>query len=141
MDGRNCTKCGVWKSRSDFHAHKQCKGGINTVCRQCRQPLSASNYKNTSLEYRLWYRAKRRAKVKGLAFNLEISDIKIPKVCPVFGVPMVVNTEYAASLDRIDSSKGYTKDNIQVISNKANILKNDATLSELKMFAEWVAAL
>jgi len=54
---------------------------------------------------------------------------------------MLVNTEYAPSLDRIDSRKGYTKDNIQVISNKANILKNDATLSELKMFAKWIQSL
>jgi PP-loop superfamily ATP-utilizing enzyme len=141
MDGRVCKKCGVWKPRAGFHAHKLCKGGINTVCKECRQPLSANNYKNSSLEYRLWYRAKRRAKVKNMEFDISITDIQIPELCPVFGVPMVVNTEYAASLDRIDSSKGYTKDNIQVISNKANILKNDATIAELKLFANWVNTL
>jgi len=76
-----------------------------------------------------------------MEFSIAIADIHIPELCPVFGVPMVVNTEYAASLDRIDSSKGYTKDNIQVMSNKANILKNDATISELKMFAKWIETL
>ena len=37
------------------------------------------------------------------------------------------------SLDRIDSSKGYVKDNIWVISHKANSIKNNATLTELKL--------
>ena len=141
MDGRICKKCGEWKPREGFHVHRLCKGGINTVCKTCRQPLSAKNYLATTLEYRLWYRAKRRSKVKGLEFNIEIADILIPEVCPVFGVPMKVNTEYAASLDRIDSSKGYIKGNIQVISTKANILKNDATMSELKQFAKWIESL
>jgi hypothetical protein len=37
----------------------------------------------------------------------------------------------APSIDRIDNNKGYTKDNIMVISRRANILKKDATFDEL----------
>jgi hypothetical protein len=39
------------------------------------------------------------------------------------------------SLDRIDSSKGYTPDNIWVISNKANSIKSNATVEELETIA------
>jgi hypothetical protein len=38
----------------------------------------------------------------------------------------------AASIDRIDSTKGYLPGNVQVISYRANILKQNATLHELK---------
>lgn len=82
--------------------------------------------------------ARQRAKDKGIAFSIEISDIKIPDVCPVFGVPMVVGTPYAPSLDRINPNLGYTKDNIQVISRKANLMKQDASYEELQSFAEWI---
>ena len=39
----------------------------------------------------------------------------------------------APSIDRIDNSKGYTKENIMVVSNRANMIKNNATIDELIM--------
>jgi hypothetical protein len=86
----------------------------------------------------LWYRAKRRALIKKLEFSLDLNDIEVPEKCPVFGVEMLQNSEYAPSLDRIDSSKGYVKGNIQVISTKANTIKNNATQKELELFAKWI---
>lgn len=40
------------------------------------------------------------------------------------------------SLDRIDSSKGYTEDNVQLVCVFANTLKSDKTLDELYYFCE-----
>lgn len=40
-----------------------------------------------------------------------------------------VNTNL--SIDRINSSKGYTKDNVQLVTMAANQMKNDLTLDEL----------
>lgn len=41
------------------------------------------------------------------------------------------------SLDRIDNTKGYTPDNIWVISQRANAMKSAASDEELVRFAEW----
>ena len=133
MDGRVRKKCGTWKPRSEFHAHAMCKGGMNTVCKECRKSVSKKQWKNKTYIQKIYDRAKTRATRKGREFNIEIEDIVIPDLCPVFGVPLVEDTEYAPSIDRIDSSKGYIKGNIQIISRRANLLKNNATIEELEM--------
>lgn len=84
--------------------------------------------------------AKRRASLKGIDFDISEDDIVIPERCPILEVPLVIGTkgnyEYSPSLDRIDNGKGYIKGNIQVISKKANSMKNSATLTELKAFCK-----
>ena len=93
-----------------------------------------------NFEAGMWRAAKRRARIKGLEFNIEVSDIIIPEVCPILEVPLVLGTkgnyEYTPSLDRIDNSKGYIKGNIMVISKKANSMKNSASLQELRNFCK-----
>lgn len=92
-------------------------------------------------------RAKSRAKKRGLDFNIEQSDINIPIICPILGIPIIKEyvkgrkaapTPNSPSLDRIDNSKGYTKGNVRVISHKANTMKHNATKNELIQFAIWV---
>lgn len=56
----------------------------------------------------------------------------------MFKTPFQKRTMYAASVDRIDNTKGYEPGNIQVISRKANTLKGDCDRTELRQFAEWV---
>lgn len=90
--------------------------------------------------------AQSRAKQKGFDFNLTIEDIVIPDVCPVLGIPLVkhfgkgVNRAQpdSPSLDRIDSSKGYVKGNVRVISWRANDLKRNATIEEVRKIIEYM---
>ena len=88
----------------------------------------------------MWNRAKTRARNHNLDFNIEVSDIIIPKICPILEVPIEIGTkddyEYSPSLDRIDNSKGYVKGNVWVISKKANSMKNSATQEELNKFCK-----
>lgn len=97
--------------------------------------------KQTSPELYLLKYAKSRARQDNKAFDLELSDIVIPEVCPYLGTPFVMHDKQkAASLDRVDSTKGYTKDNVRVISYMANRMKNNATKEQLIAFAKGVLA-
>lgn len=101
-----------------------------------------NKYKN-NLEYMLWKSAKIRAQKNNLEFNIEVTDIVIPNICPVLNIPIFYQptggkpTHYSPSLDRIDNNKGYIKGNIEVISWRANNLKRDATMTELKSIVSY----
>lgn len=127
---RECTSCGtIFEKTSKM-----------TLCKTC----NSSRVKSLRPEWKMHQRAKMRCKETGREFDIEVSDIVIPDVCPVLGIELNMNSgksgayRNSPSLDRKDNSKGYTKDNIQVISQLANAMKCHATNEELHKFAQWV---
>ena len=104
-----------------------------------------NKYRANHREQILFSQARYRARQKGIEFNLEVSDIVIPKLCPVLKIPFTIGGSNGGgprgtspSLDRVDNNKGYIKGNVQVISHKANTMKHCATNNELVLFANWV---
>ena len=80
--------------------------------------------------------ARNRAKEKGLEHSLKKEDLKFPKLCPVLGYPLKCNRGGSAapdspSIDRINNQKGYTKDNVNIISFEANTIKGSANSEKL----------
>ena len=86
--------------------------------------------------------ARKRAKRKGIDFDLSRDDLVVPPICPVLGIELFVaggkRTANSPSLDRIDNARGYTKDNVRIISFRANALKNDATVDELEKIVDYM---
>lgn len=88
--------------------------------------------------------AKQRAKDKDLEFNLtrEFLDSICVKYCPILGFELSYNNSNvknnSATLDRIDNSKGYTVDNVQILSHQANRMKSDSSKQELLAFARYI---
>ena len=98
------------------------------------------------------YSAKRR----NLDFDLDYTDIKLPKYCPLLGielnytnnrnnkflnlgddyVDLGFNDPSKASVDRIDNTKGYVKGNIIILSRLANAMKNEASFEQLETFSK-----
>lgn len=105
-----------------------------------------SDVLSNSPEYKLFMAAKHRASLKGREFDLELSDIVIPTHCPVLGIPIVklpsdhpdYDRDNSPSLDRLDNDKGYTKDNICVMSFKANNMKTRANLQDMKKLIDFL---
>jgi len=127
---RECTNCGtIFEITSKM-----------TLCKQC----NSNRVKSLSPEWKMYQRAKQRCKNNNREFSITVEDITIPDVCPVLGIKLNMNSgksgayRNSPSLDRIDNNKGYTKENIQVISQLANAMKGHATNEELHMFAHWV---
>jgi hypothetical protein len=102
-------------------------------------------YRRIKMEHplrRVIYSTRSRAQRLGLEFNLKESDLSIPERCPILDIPLYftegVQTKNTPSIDRLDNTKGYTKDNIWIISLQANRMKTDAGRDELLKFAFWI---
>lgn len=78
--------------------------------------------------------ARARAKKNNIPFNISEEDLTIPEKCPVLNCKLEHNTGTvkgnSPSIDRIDPCKGYIKNNVRVISHRANTLKRDMTKEE-----------
>jgi hypothetical protein len=133
--------------REYYRANKGKKQAYDVAYRAAKfdvRNAQKKNYYADSLPLHMLQRAKVRAAKNGIEFDLVLADIVIPDCCPILGTPLVVNAggpgRSSPSLDRIDVSKGYVRGNVQVISYRANTMKNDAPPEELRQFATWVLA-
>lgn len=138
---KRCRRCLKIKPFDEFHKHKDCLFGVNVECKACRQPVSKEKYSKLSFEQRLLDASKSRARRHGLTHTLSLEDIIIPNKCPVLGMPIVLEKghDYAPSLDQRLPRGGYTKENVIVMSRRANILKNNMTLDEAKRLYEFLS--
>lgn len=135
--GRTCKACGEYKNADNFTPFKGGKNGLYPRCKPCRVPDGKRQWLQKSYKKKMYDRCKTRATKKGLQFTITLDDLpEVPAICPVLKTPMTV-----PSVDRVDSSKGYVPGNVRIISNRANMLKNDATLEELRLLLEDAVAI
>jgi hypothetical protein len=121
------------------------KSGYRDTCKKCNRNQKVREIRDRDWKYQandiLYMNAKARAKRSSIPFEIEKNDVIIPDVCPILGIKLFRESKQkwynAPSIDRIDNTKGYTKDNIMVISRRANILKRDATFDELILLGKF----
>jgi len=86
--------------------------------------------------------AKIRARKLGILFDITKSDIEVPEFCPILGIKLEVAdgkiADSSPTIDRIIPELGYIKGNVMVISWRANRIKNNATVEELRKIANWL---
>ena len=109
--------------------------GLSTQCSSCRKWAGSSNpawrgYGDVPQQF--WTILQKSAEVRGIDVSISIEDLDIlwkksGRVCALSGVPIILATKQSgctASIDRIDPSIGYSKDNIQWVHKDVNIMKN-----------------
>lgn len=83
--------------------------------------------------------AKARSIQNNIPFNISEEDIHFPIRCPLLGIEINYNRDIISddspSLDRIQPPLGYVKDNVWVISQKANRIKNNGSPGEIMKVA------
>lgn len=86
---------------------------------------------------------KAQAKMKGIDFSITKDDIVWPEKCPIMDIELNYYTtgfreHNTASFDRKNPNEGYTKGNVSVISNIANMRKSDLSVTQLEKLLEYV---
>ena len=153
-----CSKCKVEQEEKDFFRAKHGKNGLSAHCKKCHRVRNkrwmAAN-KNRSRQWNRKWRdsrpmraaftvAKSGAGRRGIPFTIEFSDLFLPQHCPVLGIELDYSSgkgvakDNSPSLDRLDSSRGYIPGNVNVISWRANVVKNSGTAAEHRAIADWM---
>ena len=142
-------------------------GGHKSRCKKCTSKKNKDRYNNmsdankaayieyNSVNYKKWSRdnifqyrflcARNRAYKKGIEFDItpeylaELLD-RQNGCCYYSGLKFTEDRHYTWSIDRIDSTKGYTKDNVVLASSIVNTMKNDLPLSEFLTIIKTLAS-
>lgn len=127
-----CVKCGT---RVKLIKSKSC-----VACSK----MKLTNKRKNNAAWHMYNSVKGRAKKCGIDFNITMEDICIPVYCPVLGIKLESSigkgmaTDNTPSLDRFDPSLGYIKGNVNVISMKANRIKTNSNVDEVKAVISYI---
>jgi len=163
---KKCNTCEQELPLVEYSKNSANKDRLQSNCKKCDNEYQRKRRvenKEYSLDYQRKYQAnrrkdfnyrlqmllnasKQRASLKNREHTITLDDIKdlypVDGKCPVFGFDLEFNSqgfrETSPSIDRIDSTKGYTRDNIQIISWKANRLKAYATVEDLELLVAFL---
>lgn len=157
-----CDNCGSEYYKAESEYKRNLSRGVRSFCsRSCSGKANFKNFgnkRNTSTEhlnpynqvdeytnYRFYLRKAKQRKHEcsiTLKYLKDIFEEQRGK-CVYSGVDLVHNSHklknnqaYTASLDRIDSSKGYIKDNVQFISIAMNHMKSTMSHEEVLSIIE-----
>lgn len=146
-----CTNCNQYKNIEEFGNHQSTenRNGKKHFCRDCEKKkrdkyyTKLNNNPEKALDQIFKIRlmaAKKRAFKKGLEFDIDLDFMYYlwntqKGLCNISKLPMlfVFNNDrckYNISIDRINSTKGYTKDNTQLVCDIVNRMKLDLPMNE-----------
>jgi hypothetical protein len=156
-----CHHCGITFKKDNSEIRRNDKLGRANYCSiSCSRIGKPTNYSgnpkslisnNRKDKYTGLREYFRRLKLRDKEVNITLDDLlyvweKQNGICPYTGLNLILSNYaknqsmfYKASLDRINSSLGYVKGNIQFISASANFAKGSMTNSEMIEFCKIIA--
>lgn len=141
---KKCPRCGKTYpyTLEFFHRDRRATNGLRTTCRECNIKIGMKYHNCSYLDINQYMsmrcaESKQRAKNKNMDYDLTPEYLielweKQDGKCYYSGLPMTYNKYdiHLVSIDRIDSNKGYTKDNVVLSCWAINSMKNSYTTEE-----------
>jgi len=140
VSSKLCSECNTWNPLTDFNATSKSWDGLTTRCRLCASIYNKGMYekynKVDSMEA-VFTVYQKGAKYTGRQFDLSLTDFKRMweqqnGLCWYSGIPMTttVKDPNKVSIDRVDSSKGYTLENTVLCTKRVNLMKREMSVEE-----------
>lgn len=134
-DGRWVKPCPECGEEQDYlrKNYAQQSLELNKTCKKCSNRKTDNCHRGMHNLIRIsWFeKCKKGAALRGLSFDISLEDIWFMYTaqegrCALSGLPIgwsEIGSIHTASIDRIDSSKGYIKDNVQLLHKDVNFMK------------------
>ena len=156
---RICPECNseiLYSGYKSFHSAKS----RNSICKSCRTTRGNKSRDCSKEKNPAWkgYECIPRAFLKSTRRSSKLSNKKVLEIdlkdiydlwilqnkkCNLTGLSIgwndEANNKTSCSIDRIDSNKGYTKDNIQLVHKDINLMKNAFTQEHFIKMCKLVA--
>lgn len=148
---KTCSKCGYLKNHSEFYKHNQTKDGLHSWCKAC---CKIGNDKSRKKKYSTFEgrvttflrTCKTSSEKRGNEFDLDrefLLSLWNNQKGRCYYTNLVMDTQPAnpqsVSIERLDSSIGYTKNNTVLVCNYINKMKTDLTMQDFIFFCKAVA--
>lgn len=141
---KKCSKCKKMLPISEFYRIKSGKetGKWESNCKECAKKYKEKNPLSPRIAS-MMHEIKKRSKGRFTDIDRDWISQRLKRgICEVTGLPILINgnngeyraSPYAASIDRRDSKKGYTKDNCRIVCWIYNIAKWQFKEEELDNF-------
>lgn len=136
-------------TKEQFGASKKRSNRINARADEIQTRFNRETYSNLSdlerAQSAYFTRKKQSAKSTKWEWDITMSDLMWPSHCPILGIELdwfaEKRQENSPSIDRIDSTIGYLKDNVCIMSWRANRIKNNGTREEHQLIADFLSSL
>lgn len=148
-----CCDCFQTKPREEFAKDKKSVTGLCGRCRKCAAEKKSKNRQRSPREVSLrnmYHRVRMHSKNTGVGSDITyewlVQEFGHITHCPILHIPLEWGavgrpTSYSPSIDKIVPKLGYVRGNVQLISYKANLMKNNADTRELACFGKWATDL
>lgn len=143
-----CSDCKDWRSIGEFNDSSKAWDGLARVCRPCASKSNKNRYEKYSKADSLaaiFALYRRAASFRGLTFDLKLDDLKSmwekqAGRCYYSGraLTTTVRDPNKVSIDRLDSSKGYSRKNSVLCTKRVNFMKREMSV---ELFREIVRGL
>lgn len=138
---KKCTKCLLLLPCSNFNVSTRSNDNLHYHCRSCQ----AKDHKERYLKYttnssnnklkNIFKASQKTSKYRNIDFSISFEDIEMlvkqqDNLCWYSKVPLSleIGDLNKLSIDRIDSSKGYTIDNIVLCTKNINLMKRNLSV-------------